>query len=400
MPVSRSFLRSPRLFICGLAVLGGSLAWHPGLAAPGAAQQSADGSRPSQPQRIEQQSQRARDRALALQTEADDLAARERSLMAELRRLERDRRTKAAELSAINGDLEDTTGQLDETAARMADLEREAEAQRPLVAARMVALYKMGAPRYARLLLGAGNLQAMGRASRLIGALARRDREQFEGHRQTLDDLQASRASLEAHQTEAEALQISARTARRSVDRAIAAQTALLEDIAAQRDLTATLMAELDAARQRLDAALATAAASPLPTLPVRPFRGQLAPPVPGDVTLAFGAAATTESGISAPSDGIELAVTPGEAVRAIHEGTVTFVGSVEERGTLVRVDHGHQAVSLYGHLASLTVREGDRIDPGTELGAAGQSPSGAPSVYFELRIDGQPVDPVEWLSP
>ena len=155
--------------------------------------------------------------------------SRERTLLGEIRRLEIDRQIKKEELAAIDGDLAETTGQLEDTATRMADLEREADAQRPRVEARLVALYKMGVPRYTRLLLGAGDLRTIGRNYRLLGSLARRDREQFEDLRQTVADLQASRSTLGARQVEVAALQDTARAARRALDRAIASQTALVE---------------------------------------------------------------------------------------------------------------------------------------------------------------------------
>ena len=403
MPASRTFLQSHRLVAFGLAVLGGSLASQPWLAARGA-QQPTGASAAAERQRAERQPQRASDRVRALQEESDELASRERVLLDEIRRLGRDRQNRAQELAAIDSDLADTTTQLEETASRMTELEREADAERPLVEARLVALYKMGAPGYTRFLLGAADLQSMGRAYRLIGSVVRRDRERFEGHRQTLDDLEASRATLEAHKVEAAGLQVGARAARRAVDRSIASQRALVDELDARQDLNAQLASELEAARQRLETAVAELAAATSASslsspsslsavtlaLPLRPFRGQIEAPVPGAVTVAFGSAPS--------SDGIELAATAGEPVHAIHEGTVTFAGDLQGLGTLIIVDHGDQTFSHYGFLASLAVQEGLHVDARTELGTAGRSPSGTPSVYFELRIDGRPVDPVEWL--
>jgi septal ring factor EnvC (AmiA/AmiB activator) len=96
---------------------------------------------------------------------------------------------------------------------------------------------------------------------------------------------------------------------------------------------------------------------------------------------------------------GIELAATPNESVYAIHEGTVAFAGTFEGLGTLVILDHGNQAFSLYGYLTSLAVHEGVQVDQRALVGTAGTSPAGAAALYFELRIDGRPVDPVEWLE-
>lgn len=399
MPASRTPLPLHPLVLFGVALLGGTLVWQPGLAARGGQQPPS-----AERQRVERLSQRAMDRVRALQTEADELASRERTLLGEIRRLEIDRQIRTEELGVIDGDLAETTGQLEDTATRISDLEREADAQRPLVEARLVALYKMGTPRYTRLLLGAGDLRARGRNYRLIGSLARRDREQFDDLRETVTDLQVSRSTLEARQVEVAALQEAARAARRALDRTIASQTALVEEIDTRRDLTAQLAGELEAAREQLEAPLAELAAGGSPgattlALPLRPFRGQIEPPVPGEVTVPFGAPRPTEFGTTIAGGGIELAATPGESVYAIHEGEVVSVGTFEGLGTLVIVSHGDQAFSLYGYLASLAVHEGGQVDERAELGTAGVSPTGDATVYFELRIDGRPVDPVEWLK-
>ena len=399
MPASRTPLPLHPLVLFGVALLGGTLVWQPGLAARGGQQPPS-----AERQRVERLSQRAMDRVRALQTEADELASRERTLLGEIRRLEIDRQIRTEELGVIDGDLAETTGQLEDTATRISDLEREADAQRPLVEARLVALYKMGTPRSTRLLLGAGDLRARGRNYRLIGSLARRDREQFDDLRETVTDLQVSRSTLEARQVEVAALQEAARAARRALDRTIASQTALVEEIDTRRDLTAQLAGELEAAREQFEAPLAELAAGGSPgattlALPLRPFRGQIEPPVPGEVTVPFGAPRPTEFGTTIAGGGIELAATPGESVYAIHEGEVVSVGTFEGLGTLVIVSHGDQAFSLYGYLASLAVHEGGQVDERAELGTAGVSPTGDATVYFELRIDGRPVDPVEWLK-
>ena len=62
-------------------------------------------------------------------------------------------------------------------------------------------------------------------------------------------------------------------------------------------------------------------------------------------------------------------------------------------------MSHGDQAFSLYGYLASLAVHKGGQVDERAKLGTAGVSPTGDATVYFELRIDGRPVNPVEWLK-
>ncbi len=53
---------------------------------------------------------------------------------------------------------------------------------------------------------------------------------------------------------------------------------------------------------------------------------------------------------------------------------------------------------SLYGHLSAVNVNKGDRVGAGAPLGLSGRNTGGNPALYFELRVDGKPVDPLQWL--
>ena len=341
---------------------------------------------------------------LALQQEADDLATQEQSLLVELRRVEVERQLNAENLIQIDTDLDETTRQLTETAERAEQLEHTVAAQRPAVEARLVELYKLGRPSYNRLLLGVEDLRSMGRAYRLVSALAEFDRQRITEYRQTLAELRSSQGSLEQRQAEVETLQAEALSARRRANRTIAAQSALISSIDERRDLTAQLTAELRMAHQLLQATLAAMATgvspSPAPvSLPLRPFRGDLTPPVAGEVALRFRRQQQTRFGTAIIRNGIEISARTGSLVKAVHEGQVAFADTFTDFGNLVILDHGGQSYSLYDYLSSLAVERGTRVDDQTILGTVGRAPAGTSALYFELRIDGEPVDPVEWLQ-
>jgi septal ring factor EnvC (AmiA/AmiB activator) len=82
-----------------------------------------------------------------------------------------------------------------------------------------------------------------------------------------------------------------------------------------------------------------------------------------------------------------------------VHEGRVAFADVFSGFGRLVIVDHGQGAFSLYGHLATIDVERGAHLDAGAVVGTSGRAPGGTPALYFELRVDGRPVDPLQWLK-
>jgi septal ring factor EnvC (AmiA/AmiB activator) len=352
--------------------------------------------------RAETAAKRANERIRALQQEADALASQEQTLLVELRKLEVERQLKVEQLAKIDRDLQDTERRLRETAARADALRKTAEAERPEVEGRLVQLYKMGRAGYWRLMLDVDDLRSLGRAYRTAAAMTQIDRNKVQQHQRTLASLEAERKALQTRSREISTLKDEAARARAAIERTVAARTQLVDAIDARRDLNAQLTSELQAAQQRLQGSLANfdadAKGSTL-ALPLRPFQGALPWPVRGTVAQRFGRQSNTRFGTAMVRNGIEIAAAEGQPVRAVHEGTVAYADIFTGYGNLIIVDHGDQTYSLYGYLGSLGVARGDRVDAQSELGVSGRNPSGTPAVYFELRVDGKAVDPLQWLK-
>ena len=133
--------------------------------------------------------------------------------------------------------------------------------------------------------------------------------------------------------------------------------------------------------------------------LPLRPFQGALPWPVRGAITSRFGRQPSSRFGTAIVRNGIEIASAEGQPIRAVHEGVVAFAGQFTGYGNLVIVEHGERAFSLYGHLSAMQVAQAERIAAQSILGRSGLNPNGTPVLYFELRVDGKPVDPLQWLQ-
>ena len=81
----------------------------------------------------------------------------------------------------------------------------------------------------------------------------------------------------------------------------------------------------------------------------------------------------------------------------AVHEGTVAFADRFRGYGLMVVVDHGGKHHTLYAHLADVRVQPGQKVATGQVLGVVGSGVEG-PGLYFEVRFQGRPEDPAEWL--
>lgn len=353
---------------------------------------------PSDQERAGAAAKRSAERLRALEREADALAAQQRTLVVELRALEVDRQISIEQLARIERERLEAQSQLDAAESRAAALARDAESQIPEVEARLVQLYKQGRAGYWRLLLNADDLRALGRAYRTAAMLTALDRARIDEHFATLDALADERKALQARTDELATLQGEAVSARAALDKAVGARTALMKSIDARRDLTAQLIGELQTAQERLQASLTRMEPSGAPALPLRPFQGDLPWPARGTITRPFGRQPDTGSDALVVRNGMEIGLPEGQPVGTVHDGTVAFAGQFTGYGNLVIVEHGPRSHSVYGYLGVIEVSTGERLDAQARVGTSGRNPGGNPALYFELRVDGTAVNPVQWL--
>jgi septal ring factor EnvC (AmiA/AmiB activator) len=360
------------------------------------------GAQTSDRAQTEAQAKRVNERIRALESEANQLATQSRTLLGELRALEVEQQLQAERVKEAQAAVARGEAAIAETTARLDSLERQRVAKLPDLKAQLVDVYKRGSTGYARLLFGGSTIRDFSRSARAVAALMRINEQRVIEHRRMLDDVHQQQAKLDQELQALAAREAQARKAQAAADRALAARTALMRQIDARRDLNAQLAGELELAHERLQRQIADIAGGrtvePV-SVPVTPFRGVLEWPVPGRVALRFGQS-SSRFGETVSRNGIEIAAAAGAPVQAVHPGKVTYADPFTGFGNLVIVDHGSNTYSLYGYLESISVRVGYRVDTGEELGRVGSAPTGPAALYFEMRIDGRSVDPVQWLRP
>ncbi|MEH2267661.1 MAG: peptidoglycan DD-metalloendopeptidase family protein [Nostoc sp.] len=96
---------------------------------------------------------------------------------------------------------------------------------------------------------------------------------------------------------------------------------------------------------------------------------------------------------------GLDFAASYGSKIRAADSGTVIFAGWYGGYGRAVIIDHGKGITTLYGHTSELYVTEGQTVERGQAIGAVGSTGfSTGPHLHFEVRRNGTPVDPTNYL--
>lgn len=341
---------------------------------------------------------KVRERREALSRELERLRGEEQSLLGEVERLELEVRLRGEELREIQLGLQRTQAQMDATVRRLRELTRSLDAARPLLASHARALYKLGELSYLRLLLSVDRPSDFFRGYRFVTTLARRDNARIATFRTDLASLHAQQAELERRTRESIALRSQLEAARRNLDAQRRRKTALLTSIVEKKETHAAYVKELEEAEGKLRALLLGMAEGEV-AVPIAAFRGTLPWPSPGRLRSGFGRHKHPRFDTYTVQNGIEIDAPAEAPARAVHEGTVVFAERFKGYGLMVVLDHGGKHHSLYAHLAETSVQVGQRVAAGDVLGTVGASGTEGASLYFEMRFQGRPEDPVEWLK-
>ncbi len=317
-------------------------------------------------------------------------------MLGDIERLELEVRLRTEELREAQLLLQKTNAELDVTAKKARELEADVETARPLLRARARDLYKLGEVSYLRLLLSVERPSDFLNGYRHVTTLARRDNERISRFRSDLQTLRTTRAELEHKTRAALALRAQLEQTRRQLEAHRSRKTELLTSIVQRKETNAAYVQELEQAESRLQGLIAGLAAGDLSVTPAA-FKGTLPWPVAGRVRVPFGLRKHARFETYTVQNGVEIAAPEGSQVTAVYDGRVVFVERFKGYGLMVVLDHGGRHHTLYAHLAEVAVEVGQSLASGQEIGRSGAGLEG-PGVYFEVRFQGKPEDPVEWL--
>jgi murein DD-endopeptidase MepM/ murein hydrolase activator NlpD len=131
-----------------------------------------------------------------------------------------------------------------------------------------------------------------------------------------------------------------------------------------------------------------------VPFMPIRrPLNGE------AEVSSPFGYRPDPFLGRLALHPGMDLVQAYGSTVKATGAGRVVHAGPMGGYGNMVEIDHGGGLSTRYGHMSEILVEEGQMVAQGAALGRLGSTGrSTGPHLHYEVRVDGEPVDPTRFL--
>lgn len=334
---------------------------------------------------------------------AERLSATERardSAERELREVETELAQTHQRLDTLQAERRQLTDETTQLLAHRERLESERDAQYAALAQQLAALYRLGPTPQLKLLLNQNDPAELDRMQAYLNRLtqARQQRLTDIGRLDAAlaDTQQALRQRQSRLDTLADELEAqSALLARRTAERR--GVVATLDDrYGSEAERLADLNQSREQAEQQLRAIQAELArlAQPTPTTHIMRTQGDLPWPVQGSITADF----QRRDGVH--YNGIVIQASEGTAVTAVHSGRVVFADWMRGFGNLLIIDHGDQIMTLHAHLQQFSVRPGQQVNRGDEIGRVGTSGGQSRSaLYFEVRRGGEPINPQRWIA-
>ncbi len=309
-----------------------------------------------------------------------------------------------SELDRQKAELLEVRDRLEVARDRLARLRSELATARRLLAKRLVEIYKSDTPDALTVVLESDGFSDLLERSEFLERISDQDREitdRVRGLRDKAQDQAVELADLEQRE------QLAAERILQERDQIASAQGQLVASrdqlasaradkqgaLASVRDHRGVLeddLASLEAEQARVAAALQGA---PAPG-PVKQGSGQLIWPVSGPVTGVFGE--VRPGHIHA---GIDIAVPEGTPIRAADSGRVALMGWVGGYGNYTCIQHTASMSTCYGHQSRFGTSNGASVSQGQVIGYSGNTGnSTGPHLHFEVRIGGNPVDPMGYL--
>ncbi|MDU7145405.1 MAG: peptidoglycan DD-metalloendopeptidase family protein [Veillonella sp.] len=338
------------------------------------------------------------------------------SVSEQLRQIEEQLRQATAELGTIKEQRVAVENDITLNERQLAEAQKRLEGRESVFYKRVRDIYINGRLSYLDVVIGskdfsdfANRLEVLKRIIdsdiTLINEI-KKERADIEAHKQKLEADRAKLVELEKSALAKQA-EIEQKKAERNVvlqkaqnDRATAMQA--IEELNASSAQVSAMLKERQAARAAAAAAAATAAQSSGGQGASDNWvqgTGQLGWPVSGEITSPYGYRVHPIWGTTIYHSGIDIGVDEGTPVHAADGGVVVWSGWMGGYGYAVVIDHGNGLSTLYGHNSELAVDEGQSVAKGQVISYAGSTGnSTGPHVHFEVRVNGDPVDPMGYL--
>jgi murein hydrolase activator len=363
--------------------------------------------------RLEQINAQAREQ----RANASRVRVRERAALGELKRTERDLTATRRRLQTLEHHHASLNRDLGTTRANLQQARNALATQKAKLAARLRAMYKAGAGRELEFLLSTNTFaQLLARWDFLV-MVAEQDRVLLEDIEQRKEAVQATESQLTSHLAEVQRTERATASVQSNLDRLRKDRASSLDYIRSQRQAYEAAAAELEKSARDLQRLIAmlekkrreeeqrarAQGRAPEPYQgDIIKGRGTLEWPVRGPLAGRFGPETHPRFGTVTLNQGIDIQAAAGTPVKAVAKGRVEYTSDdYGSYGQIIILNHGDGFYTLYAHLSSIGVKQGEEVQPGQAIGQVGDSGTSLKGtvLHFEVRKGSTALDPLDWLK-
>ncbi len=319
------------------------------------------------------------------------------------------------EIEGVDTRLEEAENTLEKTAEDMtkaearqkelgeslAEAESELDAKQTEVRRRLRAMYMRGQETTLSALLGLADSGDVASRQFILDRIAKNDRKLFQDYVVTRDRIESEKKEQDALVTNIATMLETQKTKQDELEKARADKVALMDSLKDRREEMERIVKQFDedsnGIEKQINDRLQTALKSGKDLPPMGD--GQFGPPAAGRSTSRFGMRFHPILKYNRMHNGIDFGGGYGAPVYATSDGVVISTSRLGGYGNAVIIEHGGGLSSVYGHLSKIMVDSGSPVKRGQRIGSIGSSGlSTGPHLHFEIRKNGQPVNPATYL--
>ena len=351
----------------------------------------------AQAETLEEQRDAHIEKAEQAQKKKNEIESRIEGLSEEKRAVDEaaDEATKA--YKDVRKELDATEKRIDENEDKLKVLNKDFAVKRDQLAKRVRDIYINGQINYLDVLFGAKDFQDFFTRMDLLKRVIQQDYDLVQVVFAEKTAIETSQKELEQDKTAKEKLVASAADRKKEAEKKQAAKQAIIDKMETDRATQERIINENLAASKEVEQMIRNSRYQP--ASPALSGSGALNWPLGGPITSPFGWRVPPITGASRFHSGIDIGGDYGDTIHAAGAGIVSYAGWISGYGYAVIIDHGGGISTLYGHNQALLVSEGQSVSQGqaiAECGSTGNSTG--PHCHFEVRVDGEPVDPMGYL--
>lgn len=348
-----------------------------------------------------------------LQQELKSLQGQMGQLRSQIREKKRQERQVRRDIAEIDAQIDRTTHRLQDTRTRLATARKEQKAlakqlevltarlqrRQALLVQRLRAAYKHRSISYLNVLLGASTMHELTSRSYVIRQIVKTDRALFDAVRADQQAVAQAKARMDAVVARIAGLERDLSQQAYELQMAQQEKKLVLKQIASERALYEQQLRELEeesqAIARRLRALMETPAGRARAD---QRWSGRFVRPVRGSISSRYGMRVHPIFKVRRMHTGIDFSAPHGTPIVAADSGVVVEARYIRGYGNTVIIDHGGGVATLYAHCSVILVQVGQEVQRGQIIARVGSTGySTGPHLHFEVRINGDPVNPAEY---